>query len=121
MMYKTLIDTPYLNKMCIPCMEFKKDSFTATDILYVYNDASYTFLNKAIIACRSKEDGKLYVDMCVKIAPWKELVFEKVWDDIVFVEGTMVRFLAVNKTGIYGYTKRYMPNGSVDKWKGALV
>lgn len=120
-MYKNLVNAEYLYKMSLPSMEFKKESFTATDILTVYNDNTYTFLNKAVIACREKGSGKLYVNMQVMQAPWKQVVFGDVWDHIVFVEGSMVTFLAHNKTGIAGYIKRYMPNGSVDKWKGALV
>lgn len=120
-MYKNLVNEEYLYKMSIPSMEFKKESFTATDILAVYNDDTYTFRNKAVIACREKGSGKLYVDMQVMQAPWKQVVFGEVWDYIVFVEGSMVTFLANNKTGLAGYIKRYMPNGSVDKWKGALV
>lgn len=120
-MYKLLTDDLYLNDAYIPALGYKKESFMSTDILYVYKSSHFTFRGKVLVACRSKEDGKVYVDMRVKNATWKDIVLGRVKEGIVFAEESMIKFLVENKTGLRGYTKRYMPNGSVDKWKGSLV
>lgn len=120
-MYKILMEFPHLSNLNIPSMEYKRTAFASTDVLYVYNDPTGIIANRVPVACVAKEDGNLYVDMRVKLASWGEVLFGSLEDKMIFAEETMIHFLAHNKTGIKGYVKRYMPNGSVDKWKGQLI